>query len=54
MRTKIVDFLTGDEGASAVEYSLLAVLIAAAIAGTVALIGPKLIPGFQTVMDALP
>lgn len=42
-----------DRGATAVEYALLVALIAAVIAATVALIGPALLPGFQTVVSGL-
>ncbi|MDQ0258725.1 Flp pilus assembly pilin Flp [Sinomonas atrocyanea] len=40
-------------GATSVEYSLLVFLIASAIFGAVALIGPALVPGFQTVVSGL-
>lgn len=43
-----------ERGATAVEYALLASLVAAVIAGTVALIGPALLPGFEAVIDGLP
>jgi pilus assembly protein Flp/PilA len=45
--------LNEEKGATAVEYALLAVLIAAVIAGTVALIGPALVPGFTAVIAGL-
>ena len=40
-------------GATAVEYAIVAALIAGVIATTVALIGPALLPGFQAVVDGL-
>ena len=40
-------------GATAIEYAFLAVLIAVAIAGTVATIAPKLTSGFSTIASAL-
>jgi len=43
-----------DRGATAVEYALLASLIAAVIAATVVLIGPALVPGFDAVSADLP
>lgn len=42
-----------DDGAAAVEYGLLVALIAAAIVSTVALLGPKIVSAFQTVVDSL-
>lgn len=42
-----------EHGATAVEYALLASLIAGVIAATVALIGPALLPGFQAVIAGI-
>ena len=42
-----------EDGATAVEYAILAAFIAAVIAVSVALIAPALIPGFLTVGAAL-
>ncbi|WP_284980802.1 Flp family type IVb pilin [Arthrobacter sp. efr-133-TYG-118] len=42
-----------ETGATAVEYGLLVALIAAAIIATVALLGPEVQAGFQTVVDNL-
>ena len=42
-----------ESGATAVEYALVASLVAGVIAATVSLIGPALVPGFQAVIDAL-
>ena len=44
-------FQGGEKGATAVEYSLLLAFIAAAIIGTVSLVGPALEPGFQAAID---
>jgi pilus assembly protein Flp/PilA len=44
---------TEEKGATAVEYGLLVALIAAVIISTVAILGQKLIPGFQTVINYL-
>ncbi|MBT2514374.1 Flp family type IVb pilin [Arthrobacter sp. ISL-30] len=46
-------FRANEAGATAVEYSLLLAFIAAVIFATVALIGPALLPGFQTVTAGL-
>ncbi|WP_097186556.1 Flp family type IVb pilin [Ornithinimicrobium cerasi] len=43
-----------ERGATAVEYGLLLALIAGVIISVVTLIGPKLLPGFQTIISALP
>jgi Flp pilus assembly pilin Flp len=43
----------GESGATAVEYAIVASLIAGVIVATVALIGPALVPGFQAVIDGL-
>ena len=50
----IARLVRGSEGAAAVEYALLLVGVAAAIVGVVSQIGPKLLPGFQAVINALP
>ena len=42
-----------DSGATAVEYSLLAVLIAAVIVGIVLLLGQQISAAFSTVYNAL-
>lgn len=46
--------LKKDEGATAVEYGLLVVLIAAVIVGVVATIGQSVLTGFNTVDAQLP
>src|SRR5687767_6162878 len=43
-----------DRGATAVEYGLIVVLIAAVIVGVVATIGQDVLGGFQTVETTLP
>ena len=43
-----------DRGATAVEYGVLVGLIIAVLIGTIALIGPALLPGFQSVVAGLP
>lgn len=42
-----------ESGATAVEYALIASLIAGVIMATVRLIGPALVPGFQDVVAGL-
>jgi pilus assembly protein Flp/PilA len=54
MKTKLVRFLREEEGATAIEYGLIASLIAVAIIGALLALRPKLIGVFQTVADALP
>jgi Flp pilus assembly pilin Flp len=44
----------GDEGATAVEYAILASLIAAVIVAIVLALGLQLPPIFQSVVDGLP
>jgi pilus assembly protein Flp/PilA len=45
---------TSERGATAVEYGLLIAFVAAVIVGVVATIGPKLLPGMETVISFLP
>jgi pilus assembly protein Flp/PilA len=54
MLKNIMNFLTDEEGASAVEYGLLAALIAAVIVGVVTTLGTQLCSAFQTISDSLP
>lgn len=49
-----LQFLRNDRGASAVEYGLIAGLIAVAIVTTLGLIGTGLDGVFQTILNALP
>jgi Flp pilus assembly pilin Flp len=53
MLPNFLGHLNEEKGATAVEYALLATLIATVIAGTVALIGPALVPGFIAVIAGL-
>lgn len=46
--------LRKDDGATAVEYGLLVVLIAAVIVGVVAIIGQDVLNGFNQVEQQLP
>jgi len=50
----IKKFLQNEDGATAIEYGLIAALIAVAVVGTLALVGPKLSTTFQKVADNLP
>ena len=50
---RLISFLKDEEGATAIEYGLLASLIAVAIIGTVMLIGTNLNTTFTTVANAL-
>jgi pilus assembly protein Flp/PilA len=43
-----------EDGATAVEYGLLVALIAAVIIAVVAILGSKLVPGFNIVINGLP
>ena len=54
MLNRIMNFVKDEEGASAVEYGLLAGLIAAIIVGTVTVLGTKINTAFETVSNALP
>ena len=50
----VTRFLKDESGATAIEYGLIAALIAAVIVGTVGLIGGKLDKTFQDINDKLP
>ena len=54
LQSLVADGKKDDEGATAVEYGLLVVLIAAIIVGTVQLLGQDVLKGFTTVEKALP
>ncbi len=54
MRSKIMNLLKNEEGASAIEYGMLAALIAAVIITAVTSIGTKLQGTFTTIDTALP
>ena len=51
---KLISFLKDEEGATAIEYGLLAALIAVVIIGAVTLVGTGLNTTFTTVHTALP
>lgn len=50
----IIRFLRDDSGATAIEYGLLAALIAVAIIATVRTLGGNLVDTFAQVSSALP
>ena len=50
---KILRFFKEEEGATAVEYGLLAALIAVVIIGAVTLLGGNLVNTFNTVAGAI-
>lgn len=54
MRNFIKAFAKDESGATAIEYGMIAALIAVAIVGTLALIGPKLKSAFQSIEKELP
>ena len=51
---KILRFLKDEEGVTAIEYGLIAALIAVLIVAAVTAIGLKLQGTFETIRDALP
>ena len=51
---KIIQFFKDDEGVTAIEYGLIAALIALVIIVAVALVGTNLSTVFQTVADSVP
>ncbi|HUE46838.1 MAG TPA: Flp family type IVb pilin [Aestuariivirgaceae bacterium] len=51
--TKFMQFIRDESGATAIEYGLIASLIAVAIIVTVGLVGQSLDATFQSVADAL-
>jgi pilus assembly protein Flp/PilA len=53
-RRTVVELIDDEQGATAVEYAILASLIAAVIAGTVQLLGERTQALFQSVLDAWP
>ena len=53
MRNFIKTFANDESGATAIEYGLIAALIAVAIVGTLAAIGPKLNAAFSRVNNSL-
>jgi pilus assembly protein Flp/PilA len=53
-RRAVLELIDDEQGATAVEYAILASLIAAVIAGTVQLLGERTQALFQSVLDAWP
>ena len=53
MKTIITRFAKEDEGATAIEYGLIASLIAVAIVAVLLTLGPQLKAVFQSVQDSL-
>ena len=49
----LIDFLFDDQGATAVEYAILASAIAAVIAAVVVVVGSKTADNFNTTNNAL-
>ena len=54
MMIQLKKLWNNEDGATAIEYGLIAALIAVAIVGVLALIGPQLSGVFQSVSDNLP
>jgi pilus assembly protein Flp/PilA len=54
MRRAIANVRREDTGATAIEYALMASLIALAIVGGVAAVGDQVVPLFQQVVDGFP
>jgi pilus assembly protein Flp/PilA len=50
---KLIGFMKNEEGATAIEYGLIASLIAVAIVGVLVTLGPKLSGVFTTVQTNL-
>lgn len=51
--TKLMRFMKEEEGATAIEYGLIASLIAVAIVSVLLTLGPQLTAVFQKVQDSL-
>lgn len=54
MLTRLMQLFRDEEGATALEYGLLAALIAAVIIGAVTALGTKVSSTFNTVAGAMP
>ncbi len=54
MVNQVMSFVNDEEGATAIEYGLLAALISAVIIGVVTTIGTKLNTAFTTINTKLP
>ncbi len=52
--TPLKRFINDESGATAIEYGLIAALIAVVIIGTVTALGTRIDGAFQTIRDALP
>ena len=53
MKTRIMEFLNDEEGATAIEYALIAALIAVAAITVMGLVGDGIESTFQNVVNAL-
>jgi pilus assembly protein Flp/PilA len=54
MLTKLMTLIRDEEGATALEYGLIAALIAAVIVGAVTALGTKVSGTFNTITGAMP
>lgn len=54
MKNLVSKFIKDESGATAIEYGLIAALIAVVIIGTVSTLGGQLDDAFQAVSDELP
>lgn len=54
MKNRLSRLIKDDSGATAIEYGMIAGLIAVVIVGVLATMGPKLAAAFQSVSDKLP
>lgn len=54
MKQAIKNFLNDETGATAIEYGLIAGLIAAVIVGVLTTLGGQIQAAFQAISDALP
>lgn len=54
MKRAVIQFLRNEQGASAVEYGLIAGLIAVAIVAVLTTVGTDLVGVFQSIVTALP
>lgn len=52
--TSLKRFISDESGATAIEYGLIAALIAVVIIGTVTALGTRIDGAFTTIRDALP
>ncbi len=51
---KLIGFMKNEDGATAIEYGLIASLIAVAVVGILVTLGPKIAATFQKVQDSMP